>query len=192
MVDTNTSYSPSLATFDWKGRNYLEKMSHDLDFLSDHASLSTINPVSAWLGFSTHRNPFLIPPEGHDIRETLRIEHEKRRHTAAARRTQRRRESFGQRGANPEMSGGHEYVSTSLSPRQQPRSNTIGDDNIDGKDVEMVRAGGSAASVADDRAEYESGIETWASTGSGLTNLPLPGGDFEEVLYRTGRGWGIC
>lgn len=50
--------------FLWKGQNYLNKMRHDLSFIDDPA-LSY--PVCAWLGFSAHDNPFLIPSGDNDV-----------------------------------------------------------------------------------------------------------------------------
>lgn len=83
------------AAFHWKGRNYLDKMRCDLGFLTDGSrSWASCQIFSAWLGFSTTANPFLIPPEGYDVCEALQVEHEQSRENAASRRTERRRESL--------------------------------------------------------------------------------------------------
>lgn len=96
------------ATFRWKGQNYLQKMAHDLEFLDD-ATVSA--PVSAWLGFSVRDNPFLIPPDDHDVCGALRRQHEQRRKASASRRRQQpRRDSNGRRRshsrAHPNSSAG--------------------------------------------------------------------------------------
>lgn len=48
---------PNIKPFTWNGQNYLTKMCEDLSFLLNFPD------VQAWLGFSTHLNPFLVPPE---------------------------------------------------------------------------------------------------------------------------------
>lgn len=84
--------------FIWKGHNYLVKMAHDLDFLDDESEAA---PVPTWLGFSVHGNPFLIPPEGHDICDILLRGREERRKGIAARRRQRQQQQhrFGGTGS---------------------------------------------------------------------------------------------
>eukprot|EP00752_Nemacystus_decipiens_P004624 g4220.t1 len=82
----SSSRSSPPTIFLWKGNNYLVKMAHDLDFLDN---VGVAAPVSAWLGFSVRFNPFLIPPEGHDVCEILRRGHEERCKEIAARRRQR-------------------------------------------------------------------------------------------------------
>lgn len=95
-IKSDSSSSPP-TVFLWKGHNYLVKMAHDLDFLDDE---NVAAPIPAWLGFSVHRNPFLIPPEGHNICETLQRGHEERCKEMAARRRQRQQQQhrFGGTG----------------------------------------------------------------------------------------------
>lgn len=87
-TSTRSSGSPP-TIFLWKGHNYLVKMAHDLDFLDDE---NVAAPVSSWLGFSAQRNPFLIPPEGHDVCEILQRGHEERCKEIAVRRRQRQQQ----------------------------------------------------------------------------------------------------
>lgn len=94
---TTAENNHCLAAFYWKGQNYLIKMAHDLEFLDDP---TVSDPVSTWLGFVVHDNPFLIPPEGLNTCETLRREHEERREAASARRRHRRRDSNSRRRSN--------------------------------------------------------------------------------------------
>lgn len=96
-TSTTAKSNGNLAAFYWKGQNYMVKMAHDLEFLDDPAVSS---PVSTWLGFAMHNNPFLIPPEGLDVCETQRREHEERREAASVRRRHRRRDSSSRRRSN--------------------------------------------------------------------------------------------
>ena len=50
-----SAYSARPAPFVWNGVNYLLKMPSDLDFLDE------VVPLTAWLGFSMLRNPFVMP-----------------------------------------------------------------------------------------------------------------------------------
>lgn len=86
--------------FLWKGHNYLVKMAHDLNFLDDENEAA---PVPAWLGFSVQCNPFLIPPEGHNICDILQRGHEERRKEIAVRRRRRQQQHhrFGGTGNGP-------------------------------------------------------------------------------------------
>lgn len=94
-----------LVTFRWRGQNYLLKMWEDIDFLDDH---TTSAPVTAWLGFPARGNPFLVPPVGHDTRETLRLAHRDSREAAGARRRRRQ-------GRNDSRSGRQRSRSRSLT-----------------------------------------------------------------------------
>lgn len=94
---TTAKSNNCLAAFYWKGQNYIVKMAHDLEFLDDP---TVSNPVSTWLGFVVHNNPFLIPPEGLNTCETLRREHKERREAASVRRRHRRRDSNSRRRSN--------------------------------------------------------------------------------------------
>lgn len=107
----SSSSSPG-AIFLWKGHNYLVKMAHDLEYLDDE---NVAAPVSSWLGFSIRGNPFLVPPDGHDICEALRQDHEKRREEAAVRRRQRQLQLQHRHGGG----GGNEQR---CLPRSRSRS----------------------------------------------------------------------
>lgn len=172
------------ATFHWKGQNYLEKMSHDLEFLTDDSSSSSANLISTWLGFSAIRNPFLLPPESHDVCKSLQLEHEQLRESAASRRTQRRRESLRRHWADSEASSRRRSRTTSLT--QEPESNTTntgengGDQHVGVMASCMVDAQGVVAA---------DGIglgpaKTEANTESGSADLLSLGGDFGAVSER--------
>lgn len=181
-VGSDSSRTP---IFLWKGRNYLDKMSHDLEFL-DSAVLSA--PVSTWLGFSVKQSPFLIPPEDYDVCASLLRDHEERRESAASRRMQRRKDSGGRRrtssAGNIERS-----ASYSLSRRRSSRAS----DFVGG---EMVQGPTQLASEASDGTGSEI---TEASLGSGSADLvngfeevegeipsELSSGEEEEVRWRGG------
>lgn len=87
-IKSNSSNSPP-TIFLWKGQNYVVKMAHDLDFLDDENMVAS---VPAWLGFPVRSNPFLIPPEGHDICYLLQQGHEQRCKEIAVRRRQRQKQ----------------------------------------------------------------------------------------------------
>lgn len=71
--DSKNEIANIIPIFFWRGQNYLIKMCNDIEFLDD-PTLSF--PVSSWLGFSVHHNPFLIPPVGHDVGANLRRDHD--------------------------------------------------------------------------------------------------------------------
>lgn len=178
LMSDGSSSNP--ATFHWKGQNYLEKMSHDLEFLTDGSSQSA-RQISTWLGFSAIRNPFLIPPEGHDVCETLRLEHEQLRESTASRRTQRRRESFARRRADSEAES-RRYSRTTSLPQQAESNKNNASENGGDENVEVV-----SACTADTRGvivAYGIGLgpaKTEASTESGSANLVSLAGDFGAV-----------
>lgn len=171
--------------FLWKGHNYLVKMAHDLDFLDDARVAA---PVSSWLGFRVRGNPFLIPPEGHDICGALRVRHEERRMAAAARRRQRP----AQHHHHHRHHGGH-GVGKKRASRSRSRSRTGA--GISGGDVpppscrrpseqqqqETVQLATHARANKDDRPQ----VAGSAATGT-TARVAVPGG--EEIADEEGRG----
>lgn len=173
----------SLTTFLWKGQNYLLKMATDLEFLDDP---SVAAPVSAWLGFSARCNPFLMPPEGHDVCESLRRGHDERCERAADRRRQRRRrdsnsERRHSRSRGNTASGARAAVLDPPEPhasRRQSENRTVapgfGGGNGGGSDVPA-----SSVSAVDVQGTRES---------SDRPQTPSAQGDPVTVTNDSGRG----
>lgn len=124
-IKSDRSISPP-TIFLWKGHNYLVKMAHDLDFLDNE---NVAAPVSAWLGFPIHRNPFLIPPEGHDICKKLQRGHEERCKERAARRRQRQQHQhrLGGTGSGQRKFSRSRSRSRANSGTNRPRGSGDGD-----------------------------------------------------------------
>lgn len=164
---TTAKINNCLAAFYWKGQNYIVKMAYDLEFLDDP---TVSNPVSTWLGFVVHNNPFLIPPEGLNTCETLRREHEERREAASVRRRHRRRDSNSRRRSNSRTNTNTGADDCSLRQSRRP-SNDSG------------RGVGVEAGVSETKNSPQSNL--WSSPlgveGAMITTMETHGGDLGSI-----------